>query len=153
MKTLLDPEDHVEVIARLRRVSPDSPRRWGRMTAHEMICHLADAFEAMCGVRPAAATGNLFTRTIMCFVAVNFPTPWPHGIRSVPEVDSHLGGTRPAEFAADRERLEASTEAFRVRLAPGSEPMTHPFLGDMTRAEWGRWGYRHLDHHARQFGV
>ena len=28
----------------------------------------------------------------------------------------------------------------------------HPLFGRMTNGEWGRWGYRHVDHHLRQFG-
>ena len=26
-------------------------------------------------------------------------------------------------------------------------------LAELTEAEWGRWGYRHMDHHLRQFGL
>jgi len=29
----------------------------------------------------------------------------------------------------------------------------HPLFGPMSRAEWLRWGYLHMDHHFRQFGV
>ena len=29
----------------------------------------------------------------------------------------------------------------------------HPFFGDMSEAEWMRWGYLHCDHHLRQFGA
>jgi hypothetical protein len=29
----------------------------------------------------------------------------------------------------------------------------HPLFGPLTRAEWGRWGLRHADHHLRQFGA
>ncbi len=30
---------------------------------------------------------------------------------------------------------------------------THPFFGSMTRSSWGVLGYKHFDHHLRQFGV
>jgi hypothetical protein len=29
----------------------------------------------------------------------------------------------------------------------------HPIFGQMTEKEWMRWGYLHMDHHLRQFGV
>jgi hypothetical protein len=29
----------------------------------------------------------------------------------------------------------------------------HPMFGAMPRADWLIWGYRHMDHHLRQFGV
>lgn len=28
----------------------------------------------------------------------------------------------------------------------------HPIFGEMTEAEWMRWGYLHCNHHLRQFG-
>jgi len=33
-----------------------------------------------------------------------------------------------------------------------AEMPPHPIFGQMTRAEWLRWGYLHTDHHLRQFG-
>jgi hypothetical protein len=29
----------------------------------------------------------------------------------------------------------------------------HPIFGVMTEQEWLRWGYLHMDHHLRQFGL
>ncbi len=36
-------QDANEILNRLGRVHVDSPRKWGRMNAHQMICHLADS--------------------------------------------------------------------------------------------------------------
>ena len=43
MKTLGREQDKVEVLGRLRRLRPQTERRFGRMSAHQMVCHLADA--------------------------------------------------------------------------------------------------------------
>jgi hypothetical protein len=29
----------------------------------------------------------------------------------------------------------------------------HPLFGALSAAEWGRFSYRHADHHLRQFGI
>jgi hypothetical protein len=29
----------------------------------------------------------------------------------------------------------------------------HPAFGKMDQRDWLAWGYRHVDHHLRQFGV
>jgi len=42
---------------------------------------------------------------------------------------------------------------FIERVKGGAEGAAHPLFGRLTTAEWGRWGYRHMDHHLRQFGV
>ena len=50
MKTLAKAPDAAELLDRLARLQPGSTRRWGRMTAHEMVCHLADGFRMAAGV-------------------------------------------------------------------------------------------------------
>ena len=39
---LLEPAARGMLLQRLGCVTPASERRWGRMTAHQMICHLGD---------------------------------------------------------------------------------------------------------------
>jgi hypothetical protein len=38
-------------------------------------------------------------------------------------------------------------------VAPGSKLGAHPSLGPLTRDEWMVWGFRHTDHHLRQFAL
>jgi hypothetical protein len=49
MRTLLNDRDQKEVLDRLSKVRPDSQRRWGSMSAHQMICHLSDSFRVALG--------------------------------------------------------------------------------------------------------
>lgn len=151
MKTLLDTKDQTELTSRILAVKPDSARRWGKMSAHQMICHLTDAFATCLGDRPAKDKSTLFTRTILRFVGVTLPIPWPKGVPTMPEVDQERGGTPPAEFDADLRRLQTAMDAFVERMNPDS--LRHPVFRKMSAAEWGRWAYRHVDHHARQFGL
>ena len=44
MSTLANLQARDALLARLRVLRPDSPRHWGRMTPHQMVCHLTDAF-------------------------------------------------------------------------------------------------------------
>jgi hypothetical protein len=152
MKSLLNPQDKVEIIERLRKLKADSQRRWGRMNSHQMICHLSDSFKSKLGEKKNSSVSNLFTRTVMKWLALYAPLPWPHGVKTMPEMDQEIGGTPPVEFERDREQLLAVIERF---LAPTKdhELQPHPYFGDMSEAEWMRWGYLHCDHHLRQFGV
>ena len=49
MKTLFNIPDRKEVLDRLNAARPESERRWGSMSAHQMICHLSDSFRAALG--------------------------------------------------------------------------------------------------------
>jgi hypothetical protein len=149
---LLNPQDKAEILGRLRQIQPSSGRRWGKMTAPQMICHLADAFEARSGERGGTRADNLFTRTLLKWIALYAPAPWPHGFKTMPQFDQQMGGTPPSDFERDLLRLESLMERFaQMGSAPGDAP--HPIFGRMTDVEWQRWGYLHCDHHLRQFGA
>ena len=42
MKTVADPTVLRSLTERLTRLRPESQRRWGTLTPHEMLCHLGD---------------------------------------------------------------------------------------------------------------
>jgi hypothetical protein len=67
-------------------------------------------------------------------------------------VDPRREGTKPGEFEADRARAIAGLKALAV-APPDGFPAAHRVFGRMTPRDWQYWGYRHTDHHLRQFGV
>jgi hypothetical protein len=150
--SLGDSAARARLLERLRRLRADSPRQWGTMTPNEALCHLSDSFLAVSGRRNASLVDNLFTRTLLKWIALHGPGRWPHGVKTRPEVDPKLGGTKPAGFARDLERLEQLIEQF---AAPDHDfaSFRHPAFGRMSRDDWWRWGWLHVDHHLRQFGV
>ena len=152
MKSFLNPADKKEIFERLSNLRPDSRRRWGRMTAHQMICHLSDSFKSKWGEKENSSADNLFTRTVMKWGALYVPMPWPPGFKTRPEMDQEIGGTRPVEFELDRRQLADVIERFTAP-AKDVETRPHPIFGHMSEFEWMRWGYLHCDHHFRQFGL
>lgn len=152
MKNLGNTEDCQQVLDRLARVRPDSPRRWGRMTAHGMICHLSDSYLLPLGERTASPATGLFQRTIMKWVALNSPLPWPKGISTRPEMEQGVGGTPPANFERDLAGLVSQIRRFAAPRAAFPNSF-HPIFGTMSRQHWLRWGYLHADHHLRQFNA
>jgi hypothetical protein len=152
MKTLARPRDKAEIIRRLRQLRPDSARRWGRMSAHQMVCHLSDSIRMVTGEKPVSDATSLFHRTILKCVVLYLPLRWPPDILTRPEIDQQLGGTKPVSFAADVAELEALLELFTAR-ARDADWQLHPIFGRMSKTAWLRWAYLHNDHHLRQFGL
>jgi Protein of unknown function (DUF1569) len=152
MKTLANQNDYDEILRRLRTISATSQRRWGTMIVAEMISHLNDALRVCMGDKPAASISNGFTRSVLKWAALWFPTHWPHGVRTFPELDPRLQGTPPKDIADDLSDLRA----LLARFTTHPEIVTlhlHPVFGPMAEKEWMRWGYLHIDHHLRQFGA
>src|SRR5688572_3406845 len=65
MKTLARQRDHTEILERLTGVRPECARRWGRMSVHQMVCHLNDSFRVMTGERIASPAVGPLQRTLV----------------------------------------------------------------------------------------
>ena len=152
MKTLADANDRVSILGRLRGVRPDSARRWGRMSAHQMVCHLADNYRMALGQRAVASGPLPLPRALVKWGALYAPIPWPKGIPTSLETDQERGGTRPVAFAADLAQAMALLELVTTQTAMLAR-QPHPVFGRMSVGDWLRWGYLHTDHHLRQFGA
>jgi hypothetical protein len=151
MKTLANPSDRAEVLERLRAVQPGSRRRWGRMTPHQMLCHLSDAFRSYLNERPVLPASRWIPRLAVRWLALWVPIHWPHGVKGPPEWDPDAAGSAPRQFEGDKTELRSLIDRFS--RSPSNFPWPpHPFFGRMSQSEWFRLGYLHLDHHLRQFG-
>ena len=149
MKNLGEASVQQQVKQRLQNLQPNSERRWGRMSAGQMICHLTDSFRRTLGEKQAE---NLRPNKLMKLAALWLPFPWPHGFKTRPEMDQEIGGTRPVQFENDRQQLLEYMDRFTCE-SPVPVYSPHPIFGQMTRKELMRWAYLHMDHHLRQFGV
>ena len=153
MRTISDPQTRSALAARLRRVHPDSPRRWGTLTAREMLCHLGDAHESVLGTRiPPGPPPSGVPRPFLKWMVLYAPVPWPKGVKTRPGVNPRIDGTRPGDFEQDRERAIASLEGLAA-APPTALAACHFMFGPMSAHDWYRWAYRHVTHHLRQFGL
>ncbi len=148
-----DPKTLEGLITRLRSLRPESERRWGTLTAGELLCHLADGLRFMIngegGIEidpPAKARPVL--KWVALYVlprgAKNYPTH--------PKADPKKEGTKPTDFESDRDRVIRDLRAFAA--TPAEALMSyHPLFGPMSRRDWHQSTYKHLEHHFRQFGI
>ncbi len=152
MKSLSRPDCKQELLTRLARIRPDTPRQWGSMTSPQMVCHLSDCFLAVMGEKEIEIPSGFTFMSLIKPLALYMPMKWPHGVATRPELDQLAGrGTPPAQFTSDMAFLQAAIDRFTVtprtwQLRP------HPMFKKMSERDWMRWGYLHTDHHLRQFG-
>lgn len=151
MNSLSDPGAVDALVDRLNKLHPERPRAWGRMTPNEMVCHLSDSFAIALGERPFAPADTWMQRTVFKYIALRTSYAWPKGLPTRPEVEQGVGGTAPTSLEIDRARLIALLRRFAA--AGTGYGATHPGFGPMTAEEWLIWGYRHTDHHLRQFAL
>ncbi len=151
MKTLADSGVRASLQSRVQALAPTAQRRWGKMSAHQMLCHLNDSFLSVTGRRTVSKRSGLLERTVIKFIALYAPMDWPKGVATRPEIDQVAGGgTPPAEWERDRAELARLVEWF---ASPAAVKTDHPIFGPLSESQWMRWAYLHVDHHLRQFGA
>ncbi len=147
MNHLGDPVVRRRILERIAALKPERPARWGRMTAHQALCHLNDSFRAAMGLKMASPAAGVLQRTVVKWFALYVPAAWGRQ-----ELEPGMDDTAPAGFQHDRTELVRLIERF-ADPNRGCAWRPHPIFGKMREREWLRWGYLHSDHHLRQFGV
>jgi len=113
---------------------------------------LSDAFRGVTGEIKVAPTGTLFQRIVVKRLIMYLPPVPVKNYPTSPEINQQIGGTKPTELDADTAELERLIADFTDEKSD-FEQWSHPFFGRMSRREWSRWAYIHLNHHLRQFGA
>jgi hypothetical protein len=152
MKTVADPGVLTSLVERLRHLQPERHRRWGTLTAHEMLCHLGDACAMVLRTRPRERPLPRRVRFVRKLIGLWTPLRWPRGIATNPAHDPRAGGTKPDAFDRDLDRVLTGLQGIAT-AGPGTLEPAHGVFGVMSTADWQRWAYKHTDHHLRQFGL
>ncbi len=149
MPTLFDPASEQQLRARIRRLDPLTPARWGKFTAPTMVCHLIDAYRVPIGELPVKSKGAKLAFPPLRWLILNV-LPFPKGAPTAPEYLT----TKPAAWDRGIARLdEYVTRFLDFGRSPSPKWAFHPAFGQMNTEQWGILAQRHTDHHLRQFGV
>ena len=151
MGTILNKKDHYEIKLRIADLKRDDLPLWGKMNVGEMLCHTADQVKMALGeIRPQINTTFWGRTLVKRLILMGMKAP-KGKVETVPEVNPHKLGSKPVNFESDRDYLLRKIEDFIAAPEP-KEPIVHPFFGKLTKAQWGKVVYGHLDHHLSQFG-
>jgi Protein of unknown function (DUF1569) len=147
---LFNPTKRAELITRVNLLTPESKALWGKMSVSEMLCHCLDGNKMALGLIPPTDKSNFFTRNLVKYLVV-YVVPIPKGAPAAPEINPHKQGTKPQNFEKERQLLIDDINNFGNLTAEDFKGRHHIF-GKLTANQWGRLGYKHLDHHLKQFG-
>ncbi len=149
MKNLFEPAAANEIRERLARLTPQSQRAWGKMSAAQMLAHCANSLDAAVGdVRPP----RLLAGWLLGWAAkrgLKSDQPPPRNSPTTPD----LRVRDEREFERERQRLAALIDRFVAGGPAACTTHPHSFFGALAPEEWATLLYKHLDHHFRQFQV
>lgn len=149
MKNLFEPASATAIRERIERLSPDSPRQWGAMNVAQMMAHCSAWLEMAAGATspPRSPIGRIFGRMAKRSVLGDAP------IRRNMPTEKILIRDDARQFAEEQRRLIDWVDRFSTGGPEGCTTHPHSFFGPLSPLEWATMGYKHLDHHLRQFSV
>ncbi|HEY0156546.1 MAG TPA: DUF1569 domain-containing protein [Thermoanaerobaculia bacterium] len=149
MKTLFDKASRQSLLDRAARLTPEAKAGWGKMNAEQMLAHLVEALKL--------GTGEVTTKPRKMLIRypplkqlIIYVLPFPKGAPTAPELKRRESDA--GTLARNRAELARLLEDIGGRAGQKVWP-EHPAFGKLSPRAWGVLGYRHADHHLRQFGV
>jgi len=149
MKSIFNEPDKNELIQRIEKLTPENKALWGRMDVSQMLAHAAMGAQLANGgtkakILPISFIGQFFKKSF-----IHTDKPFSKNSPTSPEIKV----IDAREFAKEKANLIAVVNRQYAEGHKGVTAEKHPFFGKMTAEEWGILGYKHADHHLRQFGV
>ena len=146
VKNLCDDSVKQEIVERLSKLSPETPGQWGKMNVSQMLAHLQMPMGVGIGVHklPRSFVGRIFGGMIKKILYDEKPFK-----RNLP-TDKSFVMTSPKEFEKEKQQLLDMIARFKEENIVDTP---HPFFGKLTKEQWGKGTWKHLDHHLQQFGV
>ena len=152
-ETMWDAAARRSLFDRLEKLAPTATPLWGRFSAHAMVVHLIDSARMALGTMPVRMARGTPARIArlpgvrQLFVHV---LPFPRNAPTARELLTCPQG----DWVTDHATFRQLSEELAARAAdPRATWPAHPFFGPLNRRDWGVLGYRHTDHHLRQFGL
>jgi hypothetical protein len=147
MSSLWNPESRLEITRRVAELTNATKPRWGKMNAEQMLAHLINSMRMSTGELPVKPKRTPLRFAPVRWLAIH-KLPFPKGAPTAPELQAPPMGT----LDESRNEFQRLLDAFGARDQSAAFP-DHPVFGKMTPEDWGVLGYRHFDHHLRQFGL
>ena len=136
-----------EVCDRIEAISENTQPVWGKMNVGQMLYHCQMPLNIILekenyGVKPNWLINLLFKKSMYSDKLWKKNLPTAPGFKITEEKDFDT------EFKAISNLLsELNAQREKEQWQP------HPAFGKLSKEQWGKMQYKHLDHHLRQFGV
>ena len=146
VKSLFDATVKQEIIDRLNKLTPQSQRQWGKMDVAQMLAHCQMPLGVATGKHKLKGSG--FLKLVgPLFKGLLFNNkPFKKNLGT----DKSFIMTTPKEFEKEKSGLIQMINDFSASSMT-DEP--HPIFGKLTKEQWSKGTWKHLDHHLMQFGV
>lgn len=147
VKNLFDPAVKQEIIARINKLTPQSERQWGKMNVSQMLAHLQPAIKIAYGTHQPK--GHFFFKLILPFFKSKLWDNKPYK-KGLPTDQTFIMTGSEKDFEKEKAAVLELIDQFSE---PNLNGERHPVFGKMTKENWSKAIWKHIDHHLQQFGA
>lgn len=149
MRSIWNESDRHELTSRLARLGPNDIPAWGKMNAPQMLAHITDWIRMAIGDMKVESKNTPFRFSPLKEILI-YGIPIPRNLPTAPELIKNQPGVWTEEMHHVKDLLN---KAAAMHSKPNTRWPEHPAFGRISGHAWGVLGYRHTDHHLRQFRV
>ena len=147
MKSLFENDTLKEIRTRLDTLSETSEKQWGKMTAGQMAHHCQLPLNVMLEKENYNLKPNWFVK-VFFKKAMYSDKLWKKNLPTMKQFKE----TTERDLTTEKQKLQQLLDEFETQRER-TDWKAHPSFGELTKVQWGKMQYKHLDHHLRQFNV
>lgn len=147
IKNLFDPVVKEELIHRIQQLSPVSARQWGKMDVAQMLAHVQLPIKIAFGQHHPK--GGFLLRLAGPLFKKKLWDEKPYA-RSLPTDPTFIMTGKEMNFEKEKTALLDLINRFSPEAIVREK---HPVFGKLSKENWSKATWKHLDHHLKQFGV
>lgn len=147
IKNLFDPVVKQEIVERINHLSPQSHRQWGKMDVAQMLAHVQVPMGVALGT--VTVKGNWLMKLVLPLFkkALYDEKPWKQGL---PTDKTFITTGESKDFEKEKQQVLDMLNSFTETNMINEK---HPVFGKLTKEQWSKATWKHLDHHLKQFGA
>lgn len=146
VKNLFHPFVKQEIIHRINSLTPQSQRQWGKMNVAQMLAHVQLPIKIAYGTH--TPKGSFLLRLIGPLFKSKLwdNKPYKQGLPTDP---TFVMSESEKDFETEKSALLDLVGRFSEATIVGKK---HPIFGRLTKENWSKATWKHIDHHLKQFG-
>ena len=151
MQNVFDAQDAQEYINRINNLTPETQRKWGKMSVDQVLAHLNGAYDLTFTLeifpKPSFIAKFLLSR----FVKPKITNEIPYK-QSLPTSPAFIIADE-RNFEEEKAKLIGNIQRVQQLGREAFEGKENINFGKMTAQGWNNMFAKHLNHHLEQFGV
>ena len=147
IKNLFDPVVKQEIIDRINKLTPQTKQLWGKMNVAQMLAHVQKPIGIAMGTHDPK--GSFLLRLLGPLFKSSLWDENPYK-RGLPTDPTFIMTGSEREFETEKILLLGMLNDFTEEKLTREK---HPVFGKITKDNWSKATWKHLDHHLKQFGV